>query len=451
MIDIRNNRIGRADEGIARRDFLRVGAASVVGLDLADWFALRARGEIVQPRAKAVIQLWMGGGPSHLDTFDPKPRAGADYAGPLRKPVAGRKAGFQVGELLPKLAQQAARYSILRGMTHVSNGHETATYIMMTGTLPSADLSYPSVGAVVGLKRSEAGEAGVLPPFITLTKPLGRFSEAGFLGNRHRTFAPGGDPNDADFRVQGLVPPKGVSGSRMQQRRSLLEAVDVYTREQEQTGAIEAMGRYQQQAYQLILGDAKEAFNLSSEAAKLRDRYGRNHFGQSCLLARRLVEHGVPFITVNMGGWDTHKDNFNVLRNRLCPPMDQGFAALLEDLDERGLLDSTIVVWMGEFGRTPRVDNDAPWFGGRGHYCRAFSAVVAGGGFQRGQVVGATDRRGEAVQNRPIYPWDLSASIYELLGINPRGKLPHPQGCTAYVTPLGSGSVQSGGLLREIM
>jgi hypothetical protein len=438
------------DRGPSRRDFVRIGTASMLGLTLADWFRLTAHGAPAAPRAKSVIQIWLSGGPPHTDTFDPKPDSGEDFAGPYRKPLSTAVAGMRVCEMLPMLAKQADKYSIIRSMTHPSNGHETATYIMMTGTLPSAELCYPAMGTVVALKRQEAGYAGELPPYITLTNPLGRFSEAGFLGNAHRTFATGGDPNAREYRVQGLVPPRAMTEARMQERRSLLQAVDALARDKERAGDFDSMDEFQQRAYGLILGDARKAFDMSAEPDALREKYGRNHFGQSCLLARRLVEHGVPFITINSGGWDTHREHFQAMK-RLLPNLDLGMAALLEDLAQRGLLESTIVVCFGEFGRTPRIANEAPWFGGRHHYCNVFCSAVAGGGFKGGTVVGSSDVRGENVRDRPVYPWDLSASMYQLLGIDPHGQLPHPQGCTAYVTPLASGNVQSGGLLKEIM
>ncbi len=451
MLDIQTHRLTRNCQGVCRRDFIRIGTASVLGLSLADWFALKAGANTPAPaKAKAVIHLWMGGGPPHLDTFDPKPEAGPDYSGPLRKPINTKVPGMRLSELLPKLAEQADKLALIRSLTHGSNAHETGTYIMMTGTPASAELCYPAIGAVVALKKTEAGYNGVLPPYITLTNPLGRFSEAGFLGSNYRTFAPGGDPNAREFRVQGLVPPRSMTEARLGERRALLKAVDAFAAEKENAEVFASMNAYQQKAYSLILGDAKKAFDLSQEKDELRDKYGRHHFGQSCLLARRLVEQGVPFTTINMGGWDTHKDNFGAL-NRLCPMLDSGFATLLEDLAQRGLLESTIVVWYGEFGRRPKVDNEPPWFGGRNHWGNCFSAVMAGGGFKGGAVVGASDFRGENVKERPVYPWDLSASIYQLLGIDPHGKLPHPQGCVAYVTPLASGQVQTGGLLREIM
>lgn len=426
-----------------RRGFVRVGAASLIGLDLAGWFRLKA-GATPAPTAKSVIQLWMAGGPTQTDTFDPKPNAGEDFTGPLRRPIATNVAGMQVSELLPMLAKQADKFTIVRSMTHGNNGHETAAYIMQTCSMPTADLVYPAVGAIVALKRAEQT---TLPPYITLTNPLGRFTEFGFLGGGAKTFAPGGDPNNANFRVQGIVPPKGMTEQRINERRSLLKSVDALASQADKQDVYREMDEFQQKAYGMILGDARKAFDLAQEKDAVRERYGRNQFGQSCLLARRLVEAGVPFITVNNGGWDTHKDNFPAMR-KMLPIQDQAMSALFEDLAQRGLLSSTIVTWYGEFGRTPRVANEAPWFGGRHHWGAAFSAVIAGGGFKGGQVLGSTDARGENVRDRPVYPWDLSASCYKLLGIDPQGRLPHPQGCVAYVVP---GTGQSGGLLTEVM
>jgi uncharacterized protein (DUF1501 family) len=426
-----------------RRGFLRVGSASLLGLSLSEYFRLKAE----PAKAKSVIQLWMAGGPTQTDTFDPKPQAGEDFSGPFRGALATNVNGIQISTLLPLLAKQADKYTIIRGMTHGNNAHETAAYIMQTGTMPSAELVYPAMGAIVALKKEYAGS---LPPYITLTNPLGRFSEAGFLGNNYKTFAPGGDPNNANFRVQGLVPPRGMTEQRIAERRSLLHEVDALARAADKQDAFRGMDEFQQKAYSLILGDARQAFDLSKESEATRTRYGRNQYGQSCLLARRLVEAGVPFVTVNDGGWDTHKDNFDAMRRKL-PIQDAAVAALLSDLSERGLLASTIVTWYGEFGRTPRIANEAPWFGGRHHWAAAFSAMVAGGGFKGGAVVGSTDARGENVRDRPVYPWDFAASVYKLLGIDPNGKLPHPQGCVAYVSPGTAGGAPSGGQLTEIM
>jgi len=416
---------------------------------MADWLKLKAQGAVQEPKAKSVIQLWMGGGPPHLDTFDPKPQAGADYCGPYKKPLETNVKGIRICEMLPMLAKQADKYSIIRSMTHGQNGHETATYIMQTCTMPG-ELVYPSIGAVVAYKRDEAGYQGSLPPYMSIPSALGRFAECGFLGTNYKTFATGGDTNRDSVRVQGIVPPGGLTDERLKSRRTLLESVDSLAREMEKNRKFEAMDTYQERAYGLILGEAKKAFEMSEEPDEVRERYGRNRFGQSCLLARRLVERGVPFITINSGGWDTHRDNFGRMKV-LLPPLDQGFFALLEDLAQRGLLESTIVTWFGEFGRTPKIAQGPPWDDGRHHYGEAMSVVVAGGGFKGGMVVGETDAKGEAPKERTLYPRDLSASMYTLLGIDPLGPLPHPHGYVAHVTPVASGEVESGGLLTEIM
>lgn len=451
MIDVQGGQVTFSRPGMGRRDFLRVGSLGVLGLSLADWFALQAHGQVKAGKARSVIQMWMGGGPSHLDTFDPKPEAGYDYCGPLKSPVATKVPGTRLCELLPLLAQQADKYTIIRGFTHPDFGHETATYTVTTGTVPTPDLVYPSMGSVVALKKGyEAGYKGSLPPYISLTNPLGRFSDSGFLGNKYKTFATYGDPNAKDFRVQGMMPPGGVADARVADRRTLQQSLDSFTAGAEKEGLLRDLQGNQDKAYGVILGDARKAFDLSHEKDDLRDRYGRNTFGQSCLLARRLVENGVPFITINMGGWDTHTDNFGALK-QLAPVLDKGFSTLVADLAARGLLESTLVVWYGEFGRTPKIDWASPWFGGRHHYPLASSAVVAGGGFRGGALVGSSDATGEHVKDRPVYPWDLAASMYKLLGIEPTERLPHPQGCVAYVTPLASGSMPTGGLLTEIM
>jgi len=449
MLDIQGRKASLSGQGMHRRDFIRVGALGAMGLSFADLLKMKAHGETQQPKAKAVIQLWMGGGPTHLDTFDPKPEAGEEYCGPYKNPVETNVPGIRICETLPMMAKQADKYSIIRSMVVGHSGHETATYIMQTGTMPS-DLVYPATGAVVAFKKDEAGYEGALPPYVSLTSPFGRFSEAGFLGTKYKTFATGGSPHASRFTVQGIGAPGGVSEERLKERRTLLESVDTLEKGMEKNKAFEAMDSYQERAYGLILGEAKRAFDLSEEKGELRDRYGWTHQAQACLAARRLVERGVPFVTVNWGGWDTHRDNFGAMK-RLLPPLDQAFSALLEDLDQRGLLDSTIVTWFGEFGRTPKIDPKPPWDGGRHHYGNCMSAVVAGGGFKGGMIVGESDEKGEQPKERPVRSWDLTASMYTLLGIDPTGKLPHPRGCVAYVTPPASGNMPSEGILTEIM
>lgn len=440
-------------QSLTRRRALQLGMFSAAGLMLSDWFTLKAAGAInpVRAKAKSVIQIWLWGGPSHLDTFDPKPNAGYDYCGKYSSPIATNVDGIQIGQALPKLAEQADKYSLLRGMTHGVNGHETASYLVMSGTKPVEGVVNPSVGAVVSLKKGyEAGYTGLIPPYITLTRPQGRFSEAGFLGDKYKPFSTGGDPTKVPFAVEGIVA-KGISEERQRGRRALLNRIDSLARELDGSPVIEQMQKNRQEAYSLILGEAKKAFDVTTESDELRAAYGRNsQLGQSCLIARKLVEEGVPFITINSPKWDTHKKHFESMQGML-PDLDRSVSTLLTDLDQRGLLDSTIVWMGGEFGRTPKIDWDAPWNGGRGHYGKAFTHLVAGGGFRGGQVIGTTDARGENVIEREIYPWDLTASIYELLGIDPAGTLPHPEGRLAHVSPLAAGGIETGGVLREIM
>jgi len=413
----------------SRRDLLRLlGAAGM---------ALPLRAGVQPAKAKAVIQIWMWGGPAHLDTFDPKPAAGYDYCGPFDKPIATNVAGLQINELLPLLAQQADKYSLIRSMTHGIYAHETASYAVQTGRKPGERLVYPCAGAVVSLfKGKDAASGGLIPPYIVLTQPQGRFSENGFLSERYRPFATGGDPAQARFAVEGVVA-QGVTDKRQQDRRQLLHQLNTLEKAREDA-AWKNLDQAEQQAYELILGDAGKVFDLAQEKDEMRDRYGRNTFGQSCLAARRLVERGVPYVTINYQGWDTHRQNFQTMRQKL-PQMDKGLATLLQDLTERGLLDSTIIWWSGEFGRTPRVQWEAPWNGGRNHWGDCFSALVAGGGFKGGHVVGSTDARGEQVRDRPVYPADVIGSIYQLLGIDPDGKMPNPEGLDVPVMPAAAG------------
>jgi len=445
---------GMSDTRVSRRDVLRGGLCGAAGLLLAGRLGSAAPAAAPAParpaKAKAVIQIWMWGGPPHTDTFDPKPDAGQDYTGPLNKPIPTNVDGIVIGELLPLLAQQADKYSIIRSMTHGNNGHETAAYMVQTGREAGGKIVYPSIGAVVSFfKGYDAGFKGLIPPYIVLTQPQGRFSEAGFLGSRYKPFATGGDPAKPVFLVEGVAAP-GISRERQQARRDLLHNLDALGRALKGDPRLEALKSSEEKAYDLILGEAGKVFDLSDEDKDLRDQYGRSTFGQSCLVARRLVERGIPYVTINYGGWDTHKEHFPAMR-RMLPQLDKGMATLLQDLGGRGLLDSTIVWWGGEFGRTPKVDSGSPWNGGRHHYGAVFSAVLAGGGFKGGRVVGASDAKGEQVKERPVYPCDMIGSIYELLGIDPNGTLPHPQGLTVRVTPSAEEGYKTGGRLHEIM
>jgi len=408
-----------------------------------------ATAQTAAPRAKAVIQIWMWGGPSQIDTFDPKPEAGYDYCGPLNKPIATNVPGISIGELLPLLAQQADKYSLIRSMTHGVNAHETAAYMMQTGHEPGVGVVYPSLGALVSyFKGYDHGYSGLIPPYIVLTEGQGRFAEEGFLGPQYKPFATGGDPNAKVFTVDGVVA-AGISDQRQRDRRELLHALDTLGKAMPDNPELAKLDQCEGKAYELILGDARKVFDLSEETVDMRDRYGRNKFGQSCLMARRLVERGVPYVTINYNGWDTHKQHFETMRQKL-PEFDRGLATLLQDLSDRHLLDTTIVWAGGEFGRTPKVDWQAPWNGGRGHYGACFSVLLAGGGFKGGHVVGVSDAKAAAVLERPVYPQDLIGSILQLLGIDPDAPLPNSRGLELKVMP-GSVDAPGRGRLKEIM
>jgi len=436
----------RTRDLMSRREALKRGLLGTAGLALVDPLARRVQAAPAKGKARSVIQIWMWGGPSHLDTFDPKPNAGPDYCGPFDKAIPTNVAGIQVSAQLPLLAKQAEKYAIIRSMTHGINAHETASYIVQTGREPGR-LVFPCVGAVVSLfKGYDQGYKGLVPPYIVLTQPQGRFSEAGFLGPRYKPFATGGDPARTPFAVEGIVA-KGISDERQQSRRELMHALDSLGKAMPDNPHFEKLDQCETSAYDLMFGDARKLFDLTAEKDDLRDRYGRNTFGQSCLVARRLVEHGVPYVTINYKGWDTHKQHFETMRRKL-PEMDAGMATLLQDLSERGLLDSTIVWWSGEFGRGPKVQWEPPWNGGRSHYGKCFSAVVAGGGFKGGRVVGASSEKGTDVAERPVYPPDLIGSMYELLDIDPDGPMPNPRGLQVKVMPP---SEKGTGRLTEIM
>ena len=444
------------DRKMNRRDAIKTGAWSAAALVAAQRLvkqAFAAPGFGSAPassgKAKSVIQIFLWGGMSHNDTWDPKPNAGRAYMGDFMDVVSTKVPGVQLTALFPELAKQADKFSLIRSMTHGINGHETAAYLMQTGHTRGERLAYPSVGAVFAfLKKDEY--KGLLPPYIVLTRPQGRFSEEGFLGPNYKPFATGSDPNAPRFEVEGIIA-RGISDDRQKARRALLTKLDTMSHVMATAPFMTDTQEAKELAYELILGKGREVFDLSKEDPSLRERYGRNTFGQECLAARRLAEAGVPYIVINYpGGWDTHKGHFQTMR-RQCPQLDQGLAALLEDLADRGLLDSTLVWCCGEFGRTPKVDWQPPWNGGRNHYGKVFTVLVAGGGFRGGQVVGASDDKATDVKDRPVYPADLLGSIYKLAGIDAHSSLPHPMGLEAHVLPTEAEGVKSAGLLTEIM
>jgi hypothetical protein len=400
-------------------------------------------------QTKSVIQIFLWGGMSHNDTWDPKPGTGYDYLGEFDRVIPTNVNGTQLTSLFPKLAMQADKYSLIRSMTHGNDGHETAAYLMQTGHAPGGRLAYPSIGAIFAFSKKDEYK-GLLPPYIVMLQAAGRFSEEGFLGPAYKPFATGGDPNADRFEVQGIVN-RGVNEGRQKARRDLLDKVNLMGNGLAEAPDMAAAEAQKQKAYGLILGRGKEVFNLDNEPTEVRNRYGRTTFGQECLAARRMVEAGVPYVTISFpGGWDTHSNHFATMRNQ-CASLDQGLAALLADLKDRGLLDRTLVWCTGEFGRTPKVSWEPPWNGGRHHYGRVFTVLVAGGGFKGGRVVGASDDKGENVKDRPVYPVDLLGSMYLLAGIDATAKLPHPWGLDAYVLDAQNEGMKSAGMLEELL
>jgi hypothetical protein len=409
-------------DGISRRDMLRVGGLMGLGVSMfsplsSSLLASQAAGA----RAKSCILLWLDGGPSHLETFDPKPAAPSEVRGPFGT-ISTNVPGVKICELMPRTAQVVDRLSIIRSMTSPLGEHGLANHYLLTGYQPSPALEYPSYGAVVAHER---GRPATLPPYVSVPD-FRSIAGAGFLGRSYQPFATGGDPAKADFRVRDLDFYPGVTDERMERRRAFLAQLEWF---QQAAAGLPPTDPQFEQAYRLVTSpEAKRAFDLSQEPAAVRAEYGPRTFGQSCLLARRLVERGVPFVTVQFTGWDTH-DNL-VLRLKegytgaqvgvgLIPTFDQAFAALIRDLADRGLLEDTLVVAMGEFGRTPKLNTQ----GGRDHWPRVFSVVLAGGSVPGGQVIGSSDRTGEGVADRPVTPSDLARTIYTLLGVDPDREL----------------------------
>ncbi len=407
----------RRCDGITRREFLRLGSLSAFGLGLADVFRLRAA---ANPPAKLpnCIILWLDGGPSHLDLFDLKPDAPAEVRGDF-KPTATNVPGVQICEHFRRLAAQLDQACLIRSMTSELGEHNFGSHYLLTGYKPSPVLEYPSYGAVVAHTR--AGRP-VLPPYVAVPH-ANPHAGCGYLPGACRPFAVGGDPSRPDFRVRDLDLPDGHGLARLERRREFLADFDRFSRQIE-AGAVrhERDGHFEQAFRLLTSPQAKKAFDLTQEKPQLRQRYGHHRLGQSCLLARRLVEAGCPFVTVTDNGWDTHQNIYRELKEGYTggyagriPKLDEALTALLVDLSERGLLQETLVLVMGEFGRTPKLNTAA----GRDHWPRAFSVLLAGAGVKGGQVVGKSDARGESPAERPVTPTDLARTVYTLLGIDP--------------------------------
>lgn len=423
MFDVRLSRKVHAHcDGLGRRDFLRIGGLLPLGLSLGGALRLRAADDERKARAKSVILVYLGGGLSHHDSFDLKPDAPSEIRGKYDG-IRSNVTGLQVCELLPMMAKTMDKVALVRSGAHTNDHHETASNWVLSGRFGSAFGDYPAMGAVVA---HETGFKASLPPYVSIprnpafTWELGR---SAYLGGRYESFR-AGDPAAKDYKVRDLGAAEALSDARVDRRKSLLEAVDTLAETVKGDDQIQTYDQFHKRAAEMILSrEAQSAFDLEQEKPELRERYGRNTFGQGALLARRLVERGVRFVTVNYGGWDHHAKIFESLDKKL-PEFDRGFSALIDDLHRSGLLKETLVVCMGEFGRTPVINKDA----GRDHWGPAASMLFAGAGVQGGRVIGKTDRTGASVTERPVRPADVSATIYGALGIDPHKELHTPDG-----------------------
>ena len=402
----------RTCDGVRRRDFLKVGVMGGMGFNLASYLSLAEAGQ-VQPggKAKAGIFINLVGGPTHLDTIDLKPEAPAEYRGEF-KPIKTNVPGVEISEHLPKLARQADKFAILRGVSHTLAAHNLGTEDVNTGTRPIASLEYPTYGSIVS-KELEAPDD--LPPFVAI--PRSQHS-AGYLGVKYAPLATNSTPRPGQaYSVRGISLTGGLTLEAVDRRHQLLAQLDqTFAGFESDDQLLEGLDRFSEQAHSIITSKrARTAFDVSQESPAFAKPFEQDDFGMSCLLAIRLVEAGVRFVTITLGGWDTHQDNFNRLKTNLLPKLDGGLAALFGGLSARGLLDSTSVLVTGEFGRTPKVNAR----GGRDHDPRCMTMLMAGGGIRGGQVVGESDAKGTQPKEGPgISPDDVAASLFHTLGID---------------------------------
>ena len=407
----------------SRRGFLQVGLLGGLGLTLPQFLKMEAQGaqkdyKTREGVAKSVIQIFLPGGMAHQESWDPKPYAPSEYRGPF-SPINTTIKGEKFSQYLKATAKVADKMTIIRSMAHGEAAHERGTHNMFTGYKPSPALEYPSMGAVVA---HELGVRNSLPPYVCVPNVPNEFANSGYLSSAYGPFAIGADPSRADFKVRDLNLPGEVDDKRFSRRRSLLETVDNHFRELEKSDALDSMDAFYQHAYSLISSqEAREAFNLKAEPEPLRQKYGMNQPGQRMLLARRLVEAGTRFVSLTAGGWD-HHDNIKNAMSRTLPPVDQALATLISDLDERGLLDSTLVMVTSEFGRTPKINAT----GGRDHWPRVFSVALAGGGTHRGMTYGSSDALGAEPEEDRVEIEDLATTVYNQLGITGDKELMSP-------------------------
>lgn len=435
-------------DGLRRRDFLRVGTAGLFGLALPQLLARQARAAErgLSPSDVSLIFVFLHGGLSTIDTWDLKPEAPAEFRGPFR-PIDTCVPGIRIGEHLPRIAKQMDRFSLVRSFRHSNSDHGPADHYMFTGYHPVAGFNpnlkpnnqRPAHGSVIARKL---GPRGGVPPYVCLPKMHPSAGPA-YLGAAHAPFVIEAEPNDPNFAVPDLVPPPVIAADRLADRRQLLSEVDRFQRaaEARANAAAGSVSVFRQKAFDLMTSpEAKRAFDLRAEPEKLRDEYGRNTLGQSCLMARRLVEAGVRCVTIDHSNWDTHDNNFATLQRDLLPALDGALATLFRDLSDRGLLKRTLVLVTGEFGRTPRINKNA----GRDHWGPAFTVAVGGGGLQGGRVVGRSDARAERPAADPYGPEDLAATLYHCLGIDPNEEFYTPEGRPVKI-------VNDGKIIRELL
>jgi uncharacterized protein (DUF1501 family) len=436
-------------DGFHRRDFIRVGCAGTFG-------SLVTLPQILQSRAMAAaagnstddvsfIFLFLKGGLSTIDTWDMKPNAPAEFRGEF-DPISTVVPEIQLCEHLPRLARQTDKFALVRSFAHSNSGHGPADHYMLTGYHPTAGFNgsvtpnnqRPAHGSIIS---RQLGPRGSVPPYVCLPKMHGSAGSS-YLGASHAPFVVEADPNSPHFAVPDLAPPMEIAADRLDDRQRLFGQINRYAQSAETQANKKAasLSTFQQQAFDLMTSAAtKTAFDIGREPEKLRDEYGRTSLGQSCLMARRLVEAGVRCVLINHTNWDTHYNNFHVLKNDLLPHLDAGMSTMLRDLHERGLLEKTLVLVTGEFGRTPRVNQ----YAGRDHWGPSTAIALAGGGVQGGRVIGASNERAEKPATEPYGPEDLSATIYHALGINPQTKFHTPEGRPVPIVP-GSGRLIEG-------
>lgn len=406
----------------SRREFLYVGLVGGLGLSLGNFFQLRAEEAAlttaIAPKAESLIHIFLPGGSSAQEMWDPKPFAPIEYRGPYGT-IETKLPGVRFSEHMKNTAQIADKITVVRSMTHGEAAHERGTHNMFTGYRPSPALQYPAMGSVVA---HELGSRNNLPPYVCIPNMPNEYAGSGYLSTANGPFSLGNDPANKDFAVRDLNMRSGISSEQFDRRRNILSTVDDHFRTLEKSDALSAMDSFYQAAYGLVSSkEAREAFNLSAEPEAIRKEYGENEAGGRMLMARRLVEGGVRFVSLTYGGWDMHANIGKGIEQNV-PKFDQAYAALITDLDRRGMLDKTLVMVTTEFGRTPKINKDA----GRDHWPRVFSVAFAGGGFKRGFVYGSSDATASEPENDPLTVENMAATIFKQLGINPEKKLMAP-------------------------